>query len=66
MVDRETVEHLAADTGLAPEQIDPNAKPGPADERAEHLAKDTGVDEEELKAAAPDPMGLGLAASPPD
>jgi hypothetical protein len=66
MPDRETIEHLAADTGLAPEEIDPEAKPGPADERAEHLAKDTGVDEKELKALDSDPMDLGLAGSPPD
>jgi hypothetical protein len=66
MVDRETVERLAADTGLAPEEIDPEVKPGPVDERAVHLSKDTGVDEEELKDTEHDPMGLGLAGSPPD
>lgn len=64
MADRDTVLHLAADTGLAPEEIDPDVSN--ADERAAHLSKDTGVKEAELKTSEPDVVGQGLAKSPLD
>jgi hypothetical protein len=64
MVDRDTALHLAADTGLPPEEIDPEVSAG--DDRATHLSKDTGVDKAELKSSEPDVVGQGLAAQPLD
>lgn len=57
-------EHLARDTGLAPEEITDDIKPG--DDVARHLAADTGVDENEVGDAAADATTAMIGRLPID
>jgi hypothetical protein len=66
-MDRDLAEHLAKDTGLRPEEIDPDIKPASEAEVVQHLAEDTGLDAAELKdASAADPVDAMVGRLPID
>lgn len=65
-MDRDLAEHLAADTGLRPEEIAPDITPASADPVAKHLAADTGVDEAEITKAGADVAAEVIARLPVD
>jgi hypothetical protein len=61
---QELTEHLAADTGLSPEEIDSSYRPKAS--AASHVAKDTALAPSEIEDQPADPTAGIVAAMPVD